>query len=218
LKNKLTRFKDNEEAFNVIQPGKDLFETIKGQWHDSFFQNNNDIVLELACGRGEYTTGLGAIYPDKNFIGIDIKGARIWKGAKWARDNGHTHIAFLRTQIDHLDRFFDKDEVSEIWLTFPDPRPKKSDMHRRLTYPRYLGLYRSVLKPGGWFRFKTDNAGLFEYSLEEIQKLNWVTELEFTRDLYTSPLLEEHHGIKTRYELEFTAQGARVHYLKCRFY
>jgi tRNA (guanine-N7-)-methyltransferase len=132
---------------NVIEPGKEIFENIKGKWCD-LFGNDHDIVLELACGRGEYSTGLGAFYKDRNFIGVDIKGNRIWVGSKKARLEGLDNVAFLRTQIDHLEKFFDPGEISEIWIIFPDPRPKSSDEHRRLTSPKYLEIYHKLMKQG----------------------------------------------------------------------
>ncbi|MGF1638655.1 MAG: tRNA (guanosine(46)-N7)-methyltransferase TrmB [Cyclobacteriaceae bacterium] len=217
MRNKLVRFKDNEVITNVIQEGKELFTTIKGNWRQLVFKNENDVVLEVACGRGEYTTGLAVEYADRNFIGIDIKGSRIWKGADTANQAGLKNVAFLRTQIDHLDRFFEPNEVNEIWLTFPDPRPKDSDEHRRLTYLRFLNLYRQVMVNGGIFRLKTDNADLFNYSLNVLKSLSWTSELIFTHDLCHSPLLAEHHGIVTHFERKFKDKGAKIHYLKCRF-
>ena len=147
----------------MIEPGKEIFESIRGNWRRDFFQNDHDIVVELACGRGEYSTGLGSIFKEKNFIGVDIKGNRIWVGSKKARLEGLDNVAFLRTQIDHLTKFFEPGEINEIWIVFPDPRPKNSDEHRRLTSPKYLEIYKNLIDTGGTIHFKTDNSGLFEY-------------------------------------------------------
>ena len=144
MRKKQQRFADNKVSRNVIEPGKEIFEQIKGNWH-KFFDNDHPNVLELACGRGEYSTGLGAVYPDKNFIGVDIKGNRIWIGSKKAKQDGLDNVAFLRTQIDHLEKFFEPGEIDEIWIIFPDPRPKSSDERRRLTSPKYLEIYQNLI-------------------------------------------------------------------------
>ncbi|MDZ7604129.1 MAG: tRNA (guanosine(46)-N7)-methyltransferase TrmB [Cyclobacteriaceae bacterium] len=157
MRKKLQRFGEVVESQNVIQSGKELFETIRGNWRSHQFKNDNDIILELACGRGEYSTGLGAIYRDKNFVGVDIKGIRIWVGSTKARLEGLDNVAFLRAQIDHLERFFEPREISGIWIVFPDPRPKGSDEHRRLTSPKYLEIYKKLIAPGGMIHLKTDN-------------------------------------------------------------
>jgi len=201
----------------VIEPGKAVFEQIKGKWQSDFFQNKNDIVVELACGRGEYSTGLGAIYRNKNFIGVDIKGNRIWVGSKKARLEGLDNVAFLRTQIDHLEKFFETGEISEIWIVFPDPRPKNSDEHRRLTSPKYLEIYKKLIEPGGIIHLKTDNPELFEYTLDLIENREDTQNLQFTWQLYDSEYAADHHGIKTKYELQFTEQGFEIKYLKFRF-
>lgn len=210
-RSKQKAFLHNEEARNVIQPGKPEYENMKGQWK-SFFGNNNDIVLELACGYGEYTVGLGKLFPDRNFIGIDIKGARLCKGSKIAMDEGLENVAFLRTLIHHIEKFFEKGEVDEIWITFPDPRPKDRDEKRRLTHPRFMELYKQVIKPGGLVNFKTDNRELFDYTLEVIEKAGWTLESK-TFDLYESPYADRHFGIKTRYEKKFTDEGFKINYL-----
>lgn len=215
-KNKLARFKENEENPLVIQAGKPFFESCKGKWRSDFFKNDNPICLELACGRGEYSVGLGRLFPDRNYIGIDIKGARLWKGASIALHEGLKNVAFLRTFIHDLDKFFAPDEVDEIWLIHPDPRPRKRDIRRRLTNPRFLDIYRRIMKADGWVKLKTDSALLYEYTLEVLSQYP-IRDLEHTDDLYNSPLYAEHYGICTRYEEEFTAQGHKIHYLKFRF-
>jgi len=218
MRKKLRRFKEYKESGIVIEPGTSPFDEIKGQWNAVQFKNENDIVLELACGRGEYTTGFSRLFPDRNFIGVDIKGSRIWAGMCIARDEKLTNVAFLRTQIDHLDRLFNKDEVNEIWIVFPDPRPKKSDERRRLTSPKYLAVYRKVLKKGSWIHLKTDNDGLFQYSIDLLSKQLFVKELQFTQNLYSSEFSEDQFGITTRYEREFSSQGLTIKYLKFRLY
>ena len=216
MRKKQQRFADNVISRNVIEPGKEIFENIKGKWRD-FFGNDHDIVVELACGRGEYSTGLGAFYKDRNFIGVDIKGNRIWVGSKRARLEGLDNVAFLRTQIDHLEKFFDPGEISEIWIIFPDPRPKSSDEHRRLTSPKYLEIYHKLIKQGGIIHFKTDNTDLFEYTLELLESRFDVKDLDYTRELYNSPYSVDHHGIKTKYEHQFSEQGHDIKYLRFRF-
>lgn len=217
MRKKQHRFKDNRESRNVIEAGKALFETIKGNWNKTIFENDNDIVLELACGRGEYSTGLGAIYKDRNFVGLDIKGNRIWVGSKKAKLEGLANVAFLRTQIDHLDRFFLPEEFSEIWIVFPDPRVKDSDEHRRLTSPKYLEIYKRLIKPGGLIHLKTDNTSLFDYTLTLLEGNPDIQDLEYTWQLYNSIYAEDHHGIKTKYEYQFTELGEEIKYLKFRF-
>jgi len=217
VKRKQERFRIIEERSNVIEPSKELYQHIKGKWRDSYFNNDRPITLELACGRGEYTVGLAQRFPERNYIGVDIKGERIWKGSTWAVESNLTNVAFLRTQILLIENFFEAGEVDEIWLTFPDPRPKKRDIKRRLTSPRFLDLFKKLLKPGGWMRLKTDNTLLFEYTLEELQLRSDITDLKFTREIYTSELREECFDIKTRYELEFASKGETIKYLRFRF-
>ncbi len=209
------KFAENQTAQNVLEPGKVRFDNIKGNWNE-FFGNHHPIVLELACGRGEYTTGLAQIYPEKNFVGIDIKGDRIWKGSTFAQQNNLQNVAFLRTLIHALENFFEENEVAEIWVIHPDPRPRDKDEKRRLTFPRFLEIYRKILQPEGIFRLKTDNTGLYQYSLE-IFKTQKIKDLEHTDNLYQSPLYAEHHGIVTRFEQQFHQKGHDIKYLKCKF-
>lgn len=181
------------------------------------FGNDNDLIVELGCGKGEYTIGLSRLFPNRNFIGIDIKGDRIWVGSKTAEDEELKNVAFLRTQLLYFEKFFDEGEISEIWLTFPDPRPRDRDEKRRLTFPRYLQLYKSALKKDGWFRFKTDNTPLFDYTLEVLQDRFPVRNLSYTHDLYSSDMVAEHHGIKTKYEKIFSDKGEKIKYMKFQF-
>jgi tRNA (guanine-N7-)-methyltransferase len=215
-RSKLHKFQDNDRSFNVVQPGKTSYEIIKGKWREFQFKNNNPIVLELACGRGDYTIGFARKYPDKNFVGVDIKGARIWTGSQIAEEENLNNVAFLRVHIQNLDNFFEKDEVDEIWLIHPDPRPKDSDEHRRLTHPRFLELYRSILKSGSWIHLKTDNTGLFEYSIESIKEFKYTSDIQYTFDLHGSNYLKDHLGIETRYERMSLEEGETIKYLKFR--
>jgi tRNA (guanine-N7-)-methyltransferase len=164
VKRKQERFKIIEERENVVERSKELYTSIKGKWHERYFNNNNPITLELACGRGEYTVGLATLFPGRNYIGVDIKGERIWKGSTWAVEQSLKNVAFLRTQILLIENFFEENEADEIWITFPDPRPRKRDIKRRLTSPRYLEMYKKLLKPGGYIRLKTDNTSLYTYT------------------------------------------------------
>lgn len=213
---KLERFADNDKADNLLQEGKPLFTQIKGKWNEAFFKRAQPLVLELACGRGEYTVGLAQAYPERNFVGIDLKGSRLWKGSQFAITHHLENVGFLRTQIQNVDLFFDENEVDEIWLTFPDPRPKDRDERRRLSNPRFMAMYRKMLKPEGIFHLKTDNTGFFDYTLEVLQNER-IKDLQYTYDLYESPLNALHHGIKTHYEALFYEQGHKIKYLQFRF-
>jgi tRNA (guanine-N7-)-methyltransferase len=185
----------------------------KGKWKE-YFGNENPIVLELGCGKGEYTVGLAQHHPEKNFIGADVKGNRIWTGAKFAIENKLSNVAFLRTRIDFIDHCFAKNEVSEIWITFPDPQPQKPRERKRLTNPKFLEKYRSILKPGGLMHLKTDNTGFYEYTLEVIKEnnlpLTW-----HSSDLYSNCPADRKEliEIKTYYEKLFTGKGERIKYV-----
>ncbi len=214
---KLVRFAENEQNPNVIQFGKPIFEEIKGNWNEKQFENQNPIVVELACGRGEFTVGLGRVFTDQNFIGVDIKGSRIWKGSSTATEEGIENVAFLRTQIQQLEQFFSEGEISELWITFPDPFPREGDEKRRLTSPRFLEMYKTMLKSGGIVHFKTDNTDLFNYSLELVQSREDIDVIGFTSDFYQSEWKDDHFGIKTKYEKMFSDKGEKIKYLKFRF-
>ncbi|AYB33309.1 tRNA (guanosine(46)-N7)-methyltransferase TrmB [Chryseolinea soli] len=217
MKRKQERFRIIEARENVIERTKDIYETIKGNWRTTYFKNDNPITVELACGRGEYTVSLAKLFPEKNFIGIDIKGERIWKGSTLATEQNLTNVAFLRTPILLLENFFTPGELDEVWITFPDPRPRKRDIKRRLTSPRYMDIYKKLVKPGSYIRLKTDNTPLYEYSLEEAQNRTDISDLQFTDDMYNSALRPECFDIKTRYEEHFAALGEKIKYLRFHF-
>ncbi len=186
-----------------------------GRWHEDFFHNTNPIVLELGCGRGEYTVGLGAASPHKNFIGVDIKGARMWTGARQALQDGMRNVGFLRTNIEFIHRFFAPGEVSEIWLTFSDPQMKKAT--KRLTSTYFLERYRHFLKDGGTVHLKTDSNFLFTYT-EEMLKANGIEPSANTRDLYgeseADGALAEVRSIQTYYEGMWRERGIPIKYLR----
>ncbi|MEJ0033623.1 MAG: tRNA (guanosine(46)-N7)-methyltransferase TrmB [Bacteroidota bacterium] len=217
MKSKLKRFAVIANRDNVIEYGKDLYTKIKGNWNSLFFKNEQPITIELACGRGEYSVGLAGRFPERNFIGVDMKGDRLWKGSTLAVDQSLANVGFLRTQIVDLEVFFLPGEVDEIWLTFPDPRPKKRDVKRRLTSPRFMDLFKKLLKPGSYFRLKTDNTELFDYTLDQLNMRSDIEDFRHTYDLYNSELREECFDIKTRYEEIFSAKGEMIKYLRFRF-
>lgn len=217
MKRKLERFKIIEERTNVIEPTKPIYKTIKGKWREEHFKNDKPITVELACGRGEYSVGLGRLFPERNYIGVDVKGERIWKGSTVAVEENLVNVAFLRTHILLIENFFEPGEIDEVWLTFPDPRPTKRDIKRRLTSPRFMEMYKRLLKPGGYVRLKTDNTILYEYTLEEAQNRTDIKDFKFTSDVYASELRPECFDIKTRYEEAFAAKGETIKYLRFHF-
>ena len=198
----------------MIERGKPLYTTIRGKWRELYFKNNNPLVLELACGKGEYTVGLGSTFPDKNYVGVDIKGDRIARGSQQAIQAGLANVAFLRTSIQYLDEFFAEGEADEIWLVHPDPQPRDKDEKKRLTNPWFLGEYARYIRNGGIFHLKTDNPFLYEYSLETMGKAEGYTILAHTDDLYASDLLADHHEITTHYEKLFTGKGFSIRYIR----
>jgi len=204
---------------NVIEPGQAEMKagsySLKGRWKEDFFGNNNPITLELGCGKGEYTTGLASKYPARNHIGIDIKGARIWRGAKTAIENKIPNVLFLRTRIEFINSFFAENEIDEIWITFPDPFPKPVDSGKRLTSPQFLNSYRNILCDGGIVHLKTDNSDLYRYSQGIVVSNNLVI-LSDTDDLYGCGIDNEILTIRTHYENLFLKDGIKINYLSFR--
>jgi len=213
-KDKLRRFAEVNTFSNVLQ--LDEGKAYKGQWAGGFFKNDNPVVLELACGKGEYAVNLARLFPDKNFIGIDYKGNRIWRGAKTALDEGVGNVAFLRIQIEAILDYFAPGEADEIWITFPDPQPQLSREKKRLTSPRFLEKYRELLKPGGFVNLKTDNDGLHRYTAEKIEELGLKLHVK-TQDLYHSEFADEVLSIKTYYEKKYLQDNKNINYLKFSF-
>jgi len=218
-KDKLKRFEELKTFERVFQfPRKLLHELppLKGQWNKSVFKREAPIIIELGCGRGEYTIGLSKQDPSKNYIGLDIKGARLWRGAKTSHEEQLTHVAFLRTSVELLPQFFEEGELDEIWITFPDPQPGLQRERRRLTHPDLLKIYRSLLGKNGILHLKTDSSSLFEYSLEVIPQEPGEL-LISTNDLYNNPPPGFNLDIKTTYEMKFLSQGMKINYLVYRF-
>ena len=213
-KDKLRRFAEIETFSNVLQ--LDAGKVYKGNWSKDFFKNSNPVVLELACGKGEYTVNLAQMFPDKNFIGIDYKGNRIWRGAKTAIEDGVPNVAFIRMQIETLTEFFAPGEVDEIWITFPDPQPQLSREKKRLTSPRFLNMYQIVLKPGGAINLKTDNDGFYAYSADKVDERKLKLHIK-TEDLYHSEFADEVLSIKTYYEKKYLKDNKNINYLKFSF-
>lgn len=213
---KLERFAENLTFQNFFQPTYDEVKIgyyLKGKWAKFFFKNDNPIVLELGCGKGEYTVGLAKKYPQKNYIGVDIKGARMWKGCKTSVEENLNNVAFLRTKIELIDLFFDNNEVNEIWITFPDPQPRRIKENKRLSSPVFLNRYSNILKPNGIIHLKTDAYLLYFYTMEIIKEYNHKV-LFNTPDLYGNSENIEAKEIKTFYESIFLAQSKKISYLK----
>ncbi|MBQ0068632.1 MAG: tRNA (guanosine(46)-N7)-methyltransferase TrmB [Bacteroidales bacterium] len=213
-KNKLKKFAEMETMNCVFQfPFAVIKENgcpMRGHWNENYFHNDNPIVLELGCGKGEYAVGLGKRFPDKNYIGVDIKGARMWTGAKQVVEAGLTNVAFLRTSIEFIDRLFAPDEVSEVWITFPDPQMK--NVNKRLTGTRFLNNYRNMLKDGGIVHLKTDSPFLYTYT-DAMVKLNNLPVEVNTSNLYNSGLADDILEIKTHYEKQWLERCLSLKYL-----
>jgi tRNA (guanine-N7-)-methyltransferase len=205
---KLIRFAELNTFPNVLQ----YPQHIKGKWK-GFFKNNNPITLELACGKGEYAVGLGELYLDRNFIGVDQKGNRIWVGAKKALQQQLHNVAFLRIQIDQVNDYFYKDEVDEIWITFPDPQLRTGKSKKRLTHPKFLRLYKQILSPDGIIHLKTDSPALYRFTKHVIERYN-CNLVEDIDDVYNTDGINEELKIKTYYESLDIAASNRIHYLK----
>ena len=214
-KNKLQKFEDMSQYPNVFQYPYSILQEkgfeMKGHWNEQFFKNDRPIVLELGCGKGEYTVGLAQLFPDKNFIGIDIKGARMWSGAKYALEHNLSNVAFLRTHIELIREFFAPNEVSEIWITFPDPQMSK--VNKRMTSVRFMQLYRDILNENGLIHLKTDSPFLYAYTNAMIQA-NQFPVLVQTDDLYHSRLANEILSIQTFYEQQWLDRGLTIKYIR----
>jgi tRNA (guanine-N7-)-methyltransferase len=215
-KGKLHKFQENATFEHVIEPevkgyvGED--HPLKGKWKSEFFKNNHPIVVELGCGKGEYSVGLAKAFPDKNFIGVDIKGARIWKGAKTSHQAGLKNIAFLRTRIEVINSFFATNEVDEVWVTFPDPQQKKRRAKKRLTSSVFLAKYQMFLKNKGLVHLKTDSTFLYEYTAELVE-LNQLDVVKSTANLYAENWVDEVLAIQTHYEKLHIDDGDEIHYI-----
>jgi len=220
-KGKLQKFADMEQYENVFQYPFSVIDQVpfdmKGHWREEYFQNSNPIVLELGCGKGEYTVELAKLYPNTNFIGVDIKGSRMWTGATQAINENLKNVAFLRTNIEIIERFFEKDEVQEIWLTFSDPQMKNP--HKRLTSTFFMERYRKFLVDGGIIHLKTDSNFLFTYTTYMVEKNN-LTPLFRTEDLYHTDGIDEETrkilSIQTYYENQWIDRGLNIKYMKYR--
>ena len=217
-KNKLKRFNENETFANVVQPKRDELVNgefnLKGQWNSSFFKNNNPLILELGCGKGEYTVGLAKKYPNKNFIGIDIKGARFWRGAKTAVEEGIENAAFLRTQIELIEYAFAEKEVNEIWITFPDPQIKYKRTKHRMTNSEFLQRYKKILKSDGVVNLKTDSEFMHGYTLGLLHGAGHEV-LYANHNVYKqegSP--EEVTAIQTFYESQYLEKNKAITYIR----
>ena len=213
-KRKLQRFTEIGTFKNVkeLEEGK----VFKGKWAKDFFGNDKPIVLELACGKGEYSVNLAKKFPDKNFLGIDYKGNRLWVGAKQAIDENTENVGFLRIQIQHILEFFEVDEIDEIWITFPDPQAQSPLERKRLTNSDFLNKYKTVLKPNGILNLKTDNDGFYEYTLEKIAELK-LPIIQQTDHVYRDFYNDEILSIKTHYEKIYLQKGKNINYVKFRF-
>ncbi len=213
-KDKLRKFAEIDTFPNVYQ--LDEAKVLKGNWAKTHFKNENPVVLELACGKGEYSVGLARIFPEKNFIGIDLKGNRIWRGARTGVDEGIPNLAFLRIQIEDLVEYFGENEIDEIWITFADPQPQISREKKRLTSPNFLAKYKPLLRDGGKINLKTDNDGLYEYTKEKVAELGLLTHKD-TDHLYQSDLVDEVLSIKTHYERIYLKKDKNINYIQFSF-
>jgi tRNA (guanine-N7-)-methyltransferase len=217
-KDKLKRFRENLSFTNLIQP-KIIFppqdHELKGNWKKNFFKNENPIILELGCGRGEYAVNMALMFPGKNFIGVDWKGARLWRGAKTAFEDQIMNVGFLRIQIQNIYAFFAKEEVDEIWITFPDPKLLKSDENKRLTSKRFLNIYRQFMNADGIVNLKSDSKAFYDYTLEIISEEN-LNILNSDDDIYSKTDIDKLLTIQTTYEKLWLKQGSKICYLKFR--
>ena len=215
----MRRFAELETMERVFQPGNKFHSSdhpLKGKWRSEIFQNNRAVILEVGCGRGEYTVNMAKMFTETNFIGLDKKGARLWKGAKTSNEENILNAAFLRTQVEHLHSYFEPSEINEIWITFPDPQPQQTRENTRMTSPRFLEIYKQLLVPNGVVHLKTDSVGLFEYTLEKIKELN-VEIHDCTHDVYGRQPVSDLLQIKTTYENRFLKEGLKICYVRFSF-
>ena len=219
-KNKLERFAENKTFSNLFEYSYERIMSegfpLQGKWHEAFFHNGNPIVLELGCGKGEYTVGLARVHPEINYIGVDIKGARIWRGLKQSNEEGLKNVAFLRARIDQIEHFFAKDEVSEIWVTFPDPHPGEGirNARHRLTSPEFLDRYRKIVRPNGILNLKTDSPIMYEFTLHDVVEPQGLPLFYATDDLYANADDLEVKTIRTFYEQMWLDQGLTIKYIR----
>ncbi len=215
-KKKLAHFAENLNFPHLFQPEYDDLKDgyyMQGKWGKDFFNNDNPITLEVGCGKGEYTVGLAEKYPERNFIGMDIKGARLWRGCKDSFNKGLKNVAFVRNYVQMVPNIFALDEIDELWITFPDPQPKKIKINKRLTSPPFLYRYSKILKKNGIINFKTDNEPLFDYTLEVIEEGNHKL-INSVKDLYSLDNFDEVKSIKTHYEKLFSDQGFAINFMQ----
>tara|TARA_Y100000588_G_scaffold235783_1_gene249446 strand:- start:761 stop:1420 length:660 start_codon:yes stop_codon:yes gene_type:complete len=217
VRKKLKRFRANANLSNLFEQGKPGYETLRGRWADDVFGNARPLIVELGCGSGEFTAALAERAHDHNHVGVDKRGARMFVGGRYALEQQLTNVAFLRTDVTELERFFAPDEIDTLWLTFPDPRPKTKQAKHRLTAPPFLDMYRRLVGPGGWVRFKTDDPSLFDYTLGLIRQNKLAAQLAYTDDLHQSRLADEQGALETRYEKRFRAAGLTIKYLQFQF-
>ncbi len=223
-KNKLKKFSEVLTYPNVYQNfdpkyprlviGENTEVDLKGKWTEQHFKNNHPLTLELACGRGEYTVALAKAYPEQNFIGIDVKGARIWQGASQALEQNLSNAAFLRTRIEQINLFVGADEVDEIWITFPDPFLRESKDRKRLTSSRFLDLYKKIIKKGGILHLKTDSPVLYDFTLETLGQYDGARILYNNNDIYSSPLAFPELEFKTYYERAHLEAAKTIKYIR----
>jgi tRNA (guanine-N7-)-methyltransferase len=220
-KRKLQRFAENATFNHFFQPGWEELSagfSLRGKWNTDFFGNNNPVIIEMGCGKGEYTVDLSVKYPARNFIGIDKKGARMWRGAKTSNEEKRTNVAFVRTRAENISSVFGPDEVDEIWITFPEPQPNSPRHSKRFTSPEFIERYRKLLKPGGIIHLKTDNDMFYHYTLDVILEGEHAL-LYKIDDLYANindPEVKDVVDVQTHYEKIWLAQGLTIKYLKFR--
>ncbi len=224
-KDKLRKWKENETFDHVFEPNlqdavKGIDGEMKGKWSE-IFKNDNPITLELGCGKGEYTVGLARKYPNRNFVGVDIKGHRFWRGAKTAQEESIPNVSFLRTRIEFIEKYFDKDEVSELWITFSDPQPKDEKGTKRITSPFYIEMYKNILKPSSIINIKSDSVLLYDLSKEGYLEKGYDIQID-SQDVYGELVdrveedLRDALEIKTYYEKRWLSEGKKIHFIQLK--